>query len=607
MKKIILLLALPLLFVSCQGTGKAIHSSSEHIISEEIISSKESISSSVEHSDSSIEEITSFSSESSEVSALSSEEVPDSSSLPSEEIIEVSSDEVIHESSSETAEESSEVYSVSSEETIISSEEEIIEISSEEQVLTESSIFEESSEVQFSSEEKISESSEEEIIYSSEEQIEESSEEIVSSEEQNQPNPMNEPYIARQYYLNHIGDIYSVWKQYRGKGITIAVIDVGFLPTHEDFYFEDGTSKVSEKSASFVTKGSTTTTSVGIDKVVNEGESHGTFCAGVAAAGLNGKGVIGIAPEASLLLLKTDLKPKSIAAAFRYAADNGAKVVTISIGSYYNYGGDLVDDGSDLGTVFDAPVKYCVDKGVAVISAGGNGGLDGQPTEFTFPGCVDNVIGVGGLAANKSSEIWEGSSYNSSPAYQSIDVFAPADMMFGCCHYGGKKYDSGWNGTSFASPIVAGMAALYFEKNPNNTVAQFTTDLFSSCHKITTSSIASSSQLGYGRVDVGALLDISTNEDVTVKVADSRANGYFYYWNSVTNKSYSSWPGSKVTKKNGVYEIKINPSKYDSVIFTVSNSGPQTVDLQVSSFIYENTYSLTGSTKEVNCEIGKYI
>ena len=606
MKKIILLLALPLLLVSCQRTGKAIHSNSEHIISEEIISSKESISSSVEHSDSSIEETTSYSFESSEVPVMtseelvfSSEEAPEVSSSISEEIIEATSSEVIQESSSEIIEESSELPSISSEETIMSSEEEIIDISSEEQVLTESSIFEESSEVQFSSEE--------EIIYSSGEQIEESSEEIVSSEEQNQPNPMNEPYIARQYYLNHIGDIYSVWKQYRGKGITIAVIDVGFLPTHEDFYFEDGTSKVSEKSASFVTKGSTTTTSVGIDKVVNEGESHGTFCAGVAAAGLNGKGVIGIAPEASLLLLKTDLKPKSIAAAFRYAADNGAKVVTISIGSYYNYGGDLVDDGSDLGTVFDAPVKYCVDKGVAVISAGGNGGLDGQPTEFTFPGCVDNVIGVGGLAANKSSEIWEGSSYNSSPAYQSIDVFAPADMMFGCCHYGGKKYDSGWNGTSFASPIVAGMAALYFEKNPNNSVAQFTTDLFSSCHKITTSSIASSSQLGYGRVDVGALLDISTNEDVTVKVADSRANGYFYYWNSVTNKPYSSWPGSKVTKKNGIYEIKINPSKYDSVIFTVSNSGPQTVDLQVSSFIYENTYSLTGSTKEVNCEIGKYI
>ena len=46
------------------------------------------------------------------------------------------------------------------------------------------------------------------------------------------------------------------------------------------------------------------------------GESHGTFCAGVAAAAVNGKGVAGIAPDASLLLLKTDLKPKSIAKTF---------------------------------------------------------------------------------------------------------------------------------------------------------------------------------------------------------------------------------------------------------------------------------------------------
>ena len=44
-------------------------------------------------------------------------------------------------------------------------------------------------------------------------------------------NPLDEPYIGRQYYLNHIGDIYSAWKSYTGKGVTIAVIDVGFKPS----------------------------------------------------------------------------------------------------------------------------------------------------------------------------------------------------------------------------------------------------------------------------------------------------------------------------------------------------------------------------------------
>ena len=421
-------------------------------------------------------------------------------------------------------------------------------------------------------------------------------------------NPMNEPYIGRQYYLNHIGDIYSAWGKYRGKGITIAVIDAGFNPNHEDFYYADGTSKVSDKSASFTTNSSGTTTEVGVNKVINMGESHGTFCAGVAAAAVNGKGVAGIAPDASLLLLKTDLKPKSIAQAFRYAADNGAKVVTISIGSYYNYGGDLVDDGSDLGTVFDAPVKYCYDKNIPVISAGGNGGLDNQPTEFTFPGCVDNVIGVGGLAANSSTNIWSGSSYNSSPEWQSIDVFAPANMMFGCCHYDNKIYDGGWDGTSFASPIVAGLAALYFEKNPNNTAAQFETDLYNSCIALPNQGDIKSNQLGHGRVDATKLLGLTSSGSIDAKFKADWSECYAYVWNSSSGTQLANWPGSKLSKNNGEFVVNIDTSKYDSVIFTQTNSGPKTPDLLVTSFINGNVYDLTSSISEqgMDFKVGVY-
>ena len=432
-----------------------------------------------------------------------------------------------------------------------------------------------------------------------------------SSEESSIPprqelDPMGEPMVGRQYYLNHIGDVYGAWQKYRGRGVTIAVIDVGFNPDHEDFFYADGTSKVSDKSASFVTTGTKTSTLVGKDKVVNMGESHGTFCAGVAAAAANGKGVTGVAPEAGLLLLKTDLKPRSIAQAFRYAADNGARVITISIGSYYNYGGDLIDDGSDLGTVFDEPVKYAYDKGVAVISAGGNGGLDGMPTEYTFPGCVDHVIGVGGLAANSSTEIWTGSSYNSSSKFQSIDVFAPADMMYGCCHYDGKKYDGGWNGTSFASPTVAGMAALYFEAFPTKKAADFEKALFGSCHKITTSSIATADQLGYGRVDVGKLLSLSSSGNVTAKIKANWSSGYAYVWNSVTGNSLSAWPGKALTKSGSAFSVTIDSGKYDSVIFTQTKDGPQTVDLSVNSFLTGKTLDLTSAAKECNALVGAY-
>ena len=85
----------------------------------------------------------------------------------------------------------------------------------------------------------------------------------TSSEKEYTSDPKKEPGYKQQKYLNYIGDINSVWKKYRGEGTTIALIDAGFKATHEDFTFEDGTSKVSNKSASFTTSGNNTTVSVG--------------------------------------------------------------------------------------------------------------------------------------------------------------------------------------------------------------------------------------------------------------------------------------------------------------------------------------------------------
>ncbi|MBE6136387.1 MAG: starch-binding protein [Erysipelotrichaceae bacterium] len=426
------------------------------------------------------------------------------------------------------------------------------------------------------------------------------SSESTSKRKEYSSNPMKDPYISRQYYLNHIGDIYTSWKYYRGEGQTIAVIDEGFKGNHEDFAFEDGSSKVSPKSASFTYNNGKVTTKVGINYVDADEASHGTFCAGVASAGINGKGVVGIAPNAKLLLLKTDLKPKSIAEAFHYAADNGATVITISIGSYENYEGDLLNDGSNLKTVFNEPVKYCYDKNIPVISAGGNG----ASSKKTYPGSVEYVIGVGGLAANSSSEAWSDTTYNASKSDRHIDVMAPSDMMFGCSNYkrDGKEivYDGGWKGTSFASPQVAGMAALYFEKYPTATAKQFEEALYASCHKID-----NNGKYGYGRVDVGKLLDINNTDEVTIRIKANWSSVYVYAWNLDKNKELKAWPGNKLTKSNNEYTITIEPNDYDSIVINDGGNN-KSPDIYVSSFIYEKAYSLTSSTKENDYLIGRY-
>ena len=468
---------------------------------------------------------------------------------------------------------------------------------------------------------KIDESSINSETSSSEVSIEKDSTETSSGKQYEKHvsalNPINEPYIGKQYYLNHIGDIYNTWKDYQGYGQTIAVIDVGFKYDHPDFVYEDGTSKVSDKSAYFSTKGTSTTTQVGTIYLSNTisahgyNNDHGTFCAGVAAAGINKKGVIGVAPLAELLLLRTDGQAPSINEAFKYAADYGARVVSISIGSYANYDGDLNYDNcpkANLKTVFNDAVAYCKEKGTVVISAAGNGGN----STSTYPGDSKDVIGVGGLKANESSVIWPQSSYNPTNSKTFCEVFAPSDGMYGCCDYNASKYDGGlnddgsqkWVGTSFAAPIVAGIAALYFEKNPNNSVEDFVSDLTTKAAV----SFAPKASTGYGRIDVGKLLGTTLTGNITVKAKDSEQL-YAYCYNSITGAKEKAWPGTKCTASGSNYTYTVDASKYDSIIF--NNGGDpaaQTVNLLASSFINGNVYDTSSPTLfGENTYIGSYI
>ena len=414
------------------------------------------------------------------------------------------------------------------------------------------------------------------------------------------PSIYNEPYLSKQYYLNQVGDIYTAWNKYRGRGITVAVIDSSFDAYHEDFTFSNGVSKVSDKSASFTYDGSKVTTNVGKDYAHDgDGDPHGTFCAGVVGAGTNTKGVIGIAPDSTLMLLKTDRKPKSICEAFKYAADNGAKVITISIGSYYDYDGDLINDGSNLSTVFNDSIAYARNKGVVICSAGGNGGGGSRATEYTYPGSCEHVIGCGGLAFNGDGNIWGGSSYNSSSQYQYIDVFAQSDKMFNCTNH---TYAGGWEGTSFASPIIAGVAALYFEKYPNATPAQFETALFNNCLPVSGAGLTADN-FGYGRIHASKVLAEETTLSINIKVK-ANSQVYLYAWNYQHNKEIAEWPGIAMSNSSGTYSYTLDLSVYQNVIFSTGDK--QTINIEAYSFINNPTYDLTSPSYEDSKLVGAY-
>lgn len=197
--------------------------------------------------------------------------------------------------------------------------------------------------------------------------------------------------------------------------------------------------------------------------VSNKSALHGTHVSGIiAAARKNGKGMDGVAGNVKIMSLRAvpdgDEHDKDIALAIRYAADNGAQVINMSFGKSYSPEKKWVDDA----------VKYAESKGVLMVHAAGNDAknLDtsyNYPTPLLLDGTRPNnwiTVGAsgdpkaGGLTANFSNY-----------GKNEVDVFAPGVKIYATVP-GGNTYQN-LQGTSMASPVVAGLAAFILEYYPN--------------------------------------------------------------------------------------------------------------------------------------------
>ena len=334
--------------------------------------------------------------------------------------------------------------------------------------------------------------------------------------------PYSEPEINKQLVtFNPLSGLETVWDYYRGDNVTVAVIDSGFDYDHPEFVNKDGSSRVSEKSAYiYTTNNSYTTTEVGRNKVaITDYDSHGTMCAGLLGASVNEVGITGIAPNVNLMLIKIDKHALSMAEAFKYAADNGAKVISTSLGAYQSPSGASSGDiiypaGFDLSTAFNESINYAYNKGVTIVAATGNS----RTTTLSYPAGCENVIGAGGLEAGSQTLIWddggEGSNYNGNKVY--VDVFAPSEGIYAPGYDFSSNKPTYWGdakGTSFAAPLIAGAIAMYFEKYPSHTNKDVEKALENTCVNI--SSYNKNKNMGLGRIDVGTLLNIS--EDINNK------------------------------------------------------------------------------------------
>lgn len=191
---------------------------------------------------------------------------------------------------------------------------------------------------------------------------------------------------------------------------------------------------------------------------------HGTHVAGIIAAARDASsGVEGIGAGALVKIMPVRAVPngdehdKDIANAIRYAVDNGAQIINMSFGKGFSPDKPAVD----------AAVKYAESKGVLLVHAAGNDG-ENLAESPSFP--VATYAG-GGSAANwieVGASSWKGGSALAAPfsnyGKEQVDLFAPGVDVLSTVPGGGFARESG---TSMASPVVAGVAALlmsYFPK-----------------------------------------------------------------------------------------------------------------------------------------------
>ncbi|MGE8513652.1 MAG: S8 family serine peptidase, partial [Chryseobacterium culicis] len=226
---------------------------------------------------------------------------------------------------------------------------------------------------------------------------------------------------------------------------------------------------------------------------------HGTHVAGIIAGLPQGKEVqYGVASKvAKIMSVRTvpngDERDKDVANAIRYAVDNGAKVLNMSFGKPVSPGKNVVWDA----------FKYAEDKGVLLVKAAGNENEDiaehlAYPTNFKNvtdeKPFVSNVLVVGASTNKNNALRADFSNYNK----KMVNVFAPGEEIYSTVPKNQYKY---LQGTSMASPVVAGGAAVLLAYMPDLKPYQIIEALVKSSNPSTADGFGDQSQAG-GVIDL---------------------------------------------------------------------------------------------------------
>jgi membrane-anchored mycosin MYCP len=295
-----------------------------------------------------------------------------------------------------------------------------------------------------------------------------------------------DPVRAAEYWLDDYG-IRTAWQTTRGAGVRIAIVDTGI--GRDPVEFRGAVVAGTDVSGHGSSDGRTPVGAVDAN--------HGSWVASLAAARGTGPGagMIGVAPEAELLAVSVGFgtgtaKPftDQIAEAIRWAVDNGADVINLS----------LTTNTADWDESWDEAFLYAFDNDVVVVVAAGNRGSG--TTRVGAPATIPGVLTVAGVDPQG------GASLEASTQGITIGVSAPSEDLVGVSADGGLVL---WNGTSGAAPIVAGIAALVRSAHPDLDAANVINRIIRTARPSASATAVPDPLYGYGLVDAAAAVSAS--------------------------------------------------------------------------------------------------
>lgn len=239
---------------------------------------------------------------------------------------------------------------------------------------------------------------------------------------------------------------------FTGKGVKVAVLDTGFDFTHPDF------------SGRTIHRKCFTGAKQALDK-----EGHGTHCAGIACGGRKGaEGArYGVAPGARLYIGKIlddagEGTDGQALAGIEWALEKGCQVISMSLGA-------PVDDGLPHSAVFEAVAQVALKRGSLLLAAAGNESSreDGEIGTVNHPANCPSIVAVGGLT--QTLHVGDYSCAGSERSVGQVDIAAPGDQVLSA-RPGGRYQRQ--TGTSMATAMVAGVAALLWEQYPDAHAAE---------------------------------------------------------------------------------------------------------------------------------------